>query len=209
MKAKRRRDAGRPRGEPIVDAVLMHTLNELAITGLGELSVERIARLAQVNKTSVYRRWPTRQALVAAALERVLTDVSNAIADTGSLRGDLASLLAPVVELLGSPPGVAVLRAAVSESSAAGVRELAERQLRHASTPMRAVVSRAKARGEWRAGASGEQLVFMLIGAVMHRVLLEHAALDRRWVAQLVRLAVDGVRPPPPQPRVPGAPSKR
>src|SRR5690242_7791444 len=84
----RRRDAGRPRGQPITEAVLDRTLEELASFGVAKLSVSRIARAADVNKTSVYRRWPTREALVAAALERVHERLASQLQDTGSLRGD-------------------------------------------------------------------------------------------------------------------------
>ncbi len=195
MKTTKRRDAGRSRGEPIVDAVLLHTLEELASAGLAGLSIERIAQRAEVNKTSVYRRWPTREALVSAALERMLGEVSSQIPDTGSLRGDLLGLLAPVCELIGSDLGKAVLRAAVTHSAPTGVSELALQQIKNTSKPLRAVMARARARGEWRAGADPRQVVFMLVGAVIHRALLEHAPLSRRWVSKLIDLALEGVKP--------------
>lgn len=191
-----RRDAGRARGAPVVDAVLARTLEELAAHGLEGLSVARIAEGAQVNKTSVYRRWPTREALVAAALEGVLGSVSAQAPDTGSLRGDLLGLLAPVAALLEQPVGRAVLRAALAESSAGAVGALAARQLStHTSAPVRAMVARAKARGEWRGAVPGEQLTFVLVGALLHRALLEHRALSARWLASLVDLVLEGVRP--------------
>lgn len=194
VRRKRRRDAGRARGAPIVEAVLTRTLEELATSGLAGLSVERVAQRAGVNKTSVYRRWPTKEALVAAALEGILEDVAMKAPDTGSLRGDLLGLLEPVVALVSQPIGLAVLRAALSESSASSVSALAARKLGERSTsPVCALVARARKRGEWRKGANGEQLVFMLIGAILHRVLLEHAPLSKRWLGALVDL----ITPPP------------
>lgn len=189
VRRKQRRDAGRARGAPIVEAVLTRTLEELATSGLAGLSVERVAQRAGVNKTSVYRRWPTKEALVAAALEGILEDVAMKAPDTGSLRGDLLGLLEPVVALVSQPIGLAVLRAALSESSASSVSALAARKLGERSTsPVRALVARARKRGEWRKGANGEQLIFMLIGAILHRVLLEHAPLSKRWLGSLVDL---------------------
>ncbi len=191
-----RRDAGRPRGAPIVEAVLAGTLEELAETGLEGLSVERVARRASVNKTSVYRRWPTREALVAAALEGILGSVAARVADTGSLRGDLLSLLAPVAGFLSEGTGRAVLRAALSESSASSVASLAARKLQQqATSPVGALVVRARARGEWREGVNGEQLVFVLVGAVIHRAMLEHGPLTKPWLASLVDLVLFGVIP--------------
>lgn len=55
-----RRDAGRPRGRPVVDAVLDAVVAELAEHGPDGLSVERVARRAEVNRTTVYRRWSGR-----------------------------------------------------------------------------------------------------------------------------------------------------
>jgi AcrR family transcriptional regulator len=204
MKPKKRvtrRDAGRARGAPITEAVLASTLAELATSGLEALSVERIARQAEVNKTSIYRRWPTREALVAAALEGVLDSVASRVPDTGSLRGDLLGLLEPVVDFVGQATGRAVVRAALSDSSESSVAAAAATRLsRQATHPVRALMARARARGEWRAGASGEQLVFALVGAVIHRAMLEHAGLTKRWIGSLVDLVLLGVLPREPGP---------
>jgi AcrR family transcriptional regulator len=191
-----RRDAGRARGAPIAEAVLARTLEELATAGLEGLSVERIARQAEVNKTSIYRRWPTREALVAAALAGVLDGVSARAPDTGSLRGDLLGLLEPIVDFIGQATGRAVVRAALAESAESSVAGLAaERLSRTASGPVRALMARARARGEWRAGASGEQLIFTLVGAVIHRAMLEHGDITKRWLGSLLDLVLFGVLP--------------
>jgi len=195
MPVKKRRDAGRQRGEPIVHAVLQQTLAELSAFGLDGLSVGRVATKAKVNKTSVYRRWPTREALVCAALERVLVDVAAAVPDTGSLRGDLLGLLAPVSELLTSDVGKTVLRTALAESTASSIGELVARQLEQTSKPMLAVVERARARNEWRSGVDPRQLVFLLIGACMHRTLLEHETLTMKWLGEIFDLSLEGTYP--------------
>lgn len=193
---RKRRDAGRPRGAFIVDAVLTQTLAELAIAGPDGLSVERIARQANVNKTSVYRRWSTREALVSAALKNVLASVSAQVPDTGSLRGDLLGLLDPVAQLLADGAGQALLRVALAQTSASSVAALAATQLtRQAKAPMVRLVARARARGEWRAGVDSKQLVFALVGALIHRVLLEHAPLSKRWLGSLVDLLLNGASP--------------
>lgn len=191
-----RRDAGRARGAPIAEAVLARTLEDLATAGIDGMSVERIARKAEVNKTSIYRRWPTREALVAAALERILDDVAAKAPDTGSLRGDLIGLLQPVVDFLGHAAGRAVVRAALAESSAPTVAAMAASRLAQRSAgPARALMARARSRGEWRGGVKGEQLVFTLVGALIHRAMLEHAAITKRWLGSLVDLVLLGVIP--------------
>ncbi len=86
---------------------------ELSASGIEGLSVERVAQRAGVNKTRVYRRWPTRAALVAAAMEGMLDEL-GADPDTGDLRGDLTALLRPIADFAATPDGTALLRAAMS-----------------------------------------------------------------------------------------------
>lgn len=191
-----RRDAGRPRGAPVADAVLTQTLEELAANGIEGLSVERIAQRAEVNKTSVYRRWPTREALVAAALERIADGVVAQAPDTGSLEGDLLGLLAPVVFLLEQPLGRAVLRAGMAETASTAVAALAARKFEeHAVGPVKTLMKRARARGEWRDGLGPEVVFGALVGAVVHRVMLERAPASRAWLRALVELVLRGAAP--------------
>src|SRR4051794_31864923 len=83
-------DKRRPlvRGEPVVRGVLGAALEELGRRGYGALKIDDVAMRAGVNKTTVYRRWPTKEDLVRAALLSITAD-RFVIPDTGSLRSDL------------------------------------------------------------------------------------------------------------------------
>ena len=64
--------AGAPklvRGEAIVARVLEATIEELALSGYAALALERVAARAGVNRTTIFRRWPTKPELVRAAVE--------------------------------------------------------------------------------------------------------------------------------------------
>ena len=80
-----RSDAPRRRGAPVVEQVLDLALEELARVGYHRLSVPAVAARAGLNKTSVYRRWPTKGALVGAALAGALGHDAP-LPDTGALR---------------------------------------------------------------------------------------------------------------------------
>jgi AcrR family transcriptional regulator len=191
-----RRDAGRPRGEPIAEAVLTRTLEELAAHGPEHLSVERIAKAAELNKTSVYRRWPTREALIAAALERVAAELTLHLVDTGSLRGDLLAMGTSVATFIESPAGRALARAALSEPSAPEIAAVARRRLEEdAAGAVGAMVLRAVERGEWRTDLRPDAVLGMLVGSLIHRVLFERGAVDPDWIATVVEVLSVGVSP--------------
>jgi AcrR family transcriptional regulator len=201
-KAPKRRDAGRERGVRVIEAVLQHTLSELAAHGLESLSVSRVAQLAQLNKTSVYRRWPTKEALVAAALEGILQTVGGKLVDTGSLEGDLMELLSQVAALTSQATGKAIFRAALSESVAPYVAKLAVKNLAQQTTsPVKQLVTRAKARGEWRAGLTPEQLIAPLVGAIIHRIFLEQSEPSVKWLRALLDVMLHGLLPRTKTPR--------
>jgi AcrR family transcriptional regulator len=61
--------SGRPR-DPGADALILDAALDLLIErGAGSASIEAIARRAGVAKTTVYRRWQSKEDLLAAALE--------------------------------------------------------------------------------------------------------------------------------------------
>jgi AcrR family transcriptional regulator len=189
-----RRDTGRARGKPIEQAILAATLDELSTVGLDGLSVSRVAAAAEVNKTTVYRRWPTREALVAAALEAALHELAGELIDTGSLRGDLRRLLQLVAVRLESPEGRALARAALSEQAASAVGGLARDPMVRAQAEVLALVTRAAARGEWDPCRHPPDAVLgMLTGSVMHRVLMERQPVTPEWSETIVDVVVRGL----------------
>ena len=189
-----RRDAGRPRGKPVEDAILAATLDELARHGLAGLSVARVAAAAAVNKTTVYRRWPTREALVAGALEAALRETADELTDTGSLRGDLHRMLQLVALRLGSAQGRALAHAAMSDDAAAAIGALALDPSVRPQPAALALVERAVARGEWDPARHRPDAVLgALMGGVMHRVLMERQPVDPDWAEAVVDVVVRGL----------------
>lgn len=73
--AKRRR--GRPRRQGADEDILTVTLAMLREGGYGSVTVDAVAERARVAKTTLYRRWPSKSALVAAALAPVAGDADE------------------------------------------------------------------------------------------------------------------------------------
>lgn len=187
-----RRDRGRPRGAPVVAAVLDETMRALEREGLAGVRVESVAAAAGVNKTSVYRRWPTREALVGAAIARAMERLT-APPETGSLEGDLRAIVRAVGAFLASTAGRATLAVALGgglEGSAAVPRRALEGQAVAAAL---AVFAAAAARGEGVRAEDAEGTMFTLVGAVLHRVLLERKSVGDAWAEAAVRRVLYGV----------------
>src|SRR6476620_6709836 len=75
------------RSARVVSTVLRTTLEVLGHQGYAGLRVDEIAERAGVNKTTIYRRWPTRAHLVIAALTNLATP--PVAVETGHLESDL------------------------------------------------------------------------------------------------------------------------
>jgi AcrR family transcriptional regulator len=81
----------RRRGAELEQAILDAAWAELHDVGYASLTMEAVAARAGTSKPVIYRRWPSRAALVVAAWSRQKPVRMNT-ADTGSLRSDLISL---------------------------------------------------------------------------------------------------------------------
>ena len=98
-----------PRGAPVVRAVIRATFEELAEVGYAALSIDDVARRAGVNKTTVYRRWPTKEDLVTTAL-LALPEEYFVMPNTGTIRGDLTEIAARVARIFLAVEGRAMMR---------------------------------------------------------------------------------------------------
>ncbi|MER6950458.1 TetR/AcrR family transcriptional regulator [Nonomuraea sp. NPDC000554] len=169
------------------------TLRLVAEKGYDGLTVEGVAERSGVNKTTIYRWWPSKAALLGAAL--VEADVlSFEPPDTGSLRGDLVELVEGVTRLLTEPPArdiaVAALAAAVDHPELDGRRFFADRFVRE-----REIFERAARRGELRDGIDPMLVVDLLAGAVWVRAVFRGLPLPDGFAADAVSAVLDGVTP--------------
>ena len=69
-----KRGRGRPRREGADDEILAVALAMLREEGYRAITVDGVAERAGVAKTTVYRRWPSKGALLAAAIAPLVTD---------------------------------------------------------------------------------------------------------------------------------------
>lgn len=100
------------RGQAVLDNVLDATLQLLTERGYS-FSVDDVAAAAGVHKTTIYRRWATKTALVAAAADRLATAGVPATRSADPM-ADLTALAVDVARTLRTPAGTQALRAVVA-----------------------------------------------------------------------------------------------
>jgi AcrR family transcriptional regulator len=85
--------ARRRRGVELEQAIFDAVWAELAESGYSRLTMDGVAARAQTGKQVLYRRWPSRAELVLAALRARSGSILQRVPDTGSLRGDVLTVL--------------------------------------------------------------------------------------------------------------------
>lgn len=111
--ARPRTVVSRRRGPVLERAILDAALEQLSTVGWAGLTMEGVAARARTGKAAVYRRWPSKEDLVADALTAGLPPLEDA-PDLGGIRDDLYELTRLVREAMYSRPGFA-LRAVLHE----------------------------------------------------------------------------------------------
>jgi AcrR family transcriptional regulator len=185
---------GRPRSEKARHAILEAAAELLLHRGLGAVSMDAVAERAGVSKATIYRWWPSKEMLALDALLEWAA-ASAPARDTGSLRGDLLSLVRPWVREITRQPFGRVIAALVTEAQSDP--QFAEAYRTHFVEPrreaMRAAFARAAKRGEVPADLDVEVAVDLIYGPLYHRLLHGHAPLSGRFGEAVVDMALAGI----------------
>jgi AcrR family transcriptional regulator len=176
--------------------VLAATHQLLSEAGFGGVSVDEVAKRSGVAKTTIYRHWPSRTALLLEACSSLGTKPE--VPDTGSLRGDVSALAAYVAGRLRSDRFATVLPSVID--AAERDPEIAAVHARlHAGfmAPLRAVIERARQRGELPRGAEPSDIVAAVVGPLFYRRWFSREPLDERFVKGVVERAVGAPKQKP------------
>ena len=148
MNDARKKSPGRPRSAASHQAMLKAALELLSEIGFEAMSIEAIAARARVGKTTIYRRYRSKDELVADAIESMREEVL--IPDTGTLWGDIDALIENAAQITLTPLGrQAVAMIISSASSNPGFAQIYwEKYLQPRRQAFDIVIERAKERNE-------------------------------------------------------------
>ncbi|MGW2019994.1 TetR/AcrR family transcriptional regulator [Streptomyces sp. NPDC001927] len=191
---------GRPRSAEADTAILDATRAALVELGWSKLTMGDVASRAGVAKTTLYRRWASKNELVVDAVAVLFDELE--LPDLGSLQADIENVVLQFAALLQRPETKTALMAVVAESTRdEPLRErirtsIVDRQKRLVLEGRQ----RAQERGELptdrdpRSVDSTDDLIFDVIaGAVVHRALVSAEPVDEAWVQRFTALLIGGL----------------
>jgi AcrR family transcriptional regulator len=192
---------GRPLDPELSRAILDATIEVLAEGGYGRLSLEAVAQRAGVHRPAIYRRWPTKVDLVAAAV----VSIADVLPDpaTGSARDDLVEFVRCVANRLRRDPrsrlGLMLMaELAVDPDLVALVNS---RMVWSWRGLLRTIFERGVERGELRRELAPDQLGDVVLGFLYARALSGRPQPNRRESEQFVDTLIEGLRAGPTAPR--------
>ena len=169
-------------------AVLAATYQLLTKSGLGGVSVDEVARLSGVAKTTIYRHWPSRESLLLDACSQLSS--RPLVPDTGRLLTDLETLASGAAVRLQQPWATvmtSIIDAAERDKDLAELQSRIHSQMRGAFV---AVIERAQERGELSRSHDARELVASILGPILYRRFFSRERLDEAFAKQVVNRAL-------------------
>jgi len=187
------RSPGRPRSEraerAIIEATLDLLLEEVGVAGL---SIEAVASRAGVGKTTIYRRWPNKEALIIDAMTTLKGPMPEL--PGRSVREDMLLMAQEAM-----PTGDRRYECIWNNLSGTKHRDILHRFKQAVILPRRKVMAdvlrRGVERGELRPDTDVHLVVTALVGAIMHQSKITGGDdFPDDFAEKLVDMLLEGVR---------------
>ncbi len=178
------------RGATVVNVVLKATGEELNAVGYAALRVEDVAERAGVNKTSIYRRWPTKDQLVIDALRHVYEE-QQFIPDTGDLREDMLQYIRHMIKQVKNPiPRGAMVT--LHNCSDPAIMPIARELLARARDVRVQIVQHGIERGELPATVDPEIISDLFSAPILRRLLTFGESVKPQYIEYVIDTVIAG-----------------
>ena len=194
----------RPGGRTAIttDRIAEAVVALLVERGVEECTFTNVAALAEVERSTLYRRYTNRWDMIGQALF-AHHQVDFAVVATGDFRSDMTAHLGKIASSLESHAGRAMVVAAAvarADRSVEGGRYWANRRAQ-----LQPILDAAASRGQIRKGIDPEEFFAASDGPLFFRMLIANAPIDQAFIDRVVDnlcriyCTSDGlaVRPPP------------
>jgi AcrR family transcriptional regulator len=186
---------GRPRSPAIDEAILEAAFRLMTRHGYARMSLGAVAEAAGVTKPSIYLRFPDGKAQVATEALAHARERRN-VQETGEVRADLVAHLRSFRAGVSRPFGMAMVGTVLAEEH--NTPQLLAFFRRHVIEPrrvmLRAVLARARDRGQIRADTDIEMVAQLIVGAY-YAQYLAGVPFRKDWDERVVDSVLNGLRP--------------
>jgi len=193
QKLKERKTTGAQksgRASRVINDVLSATCEELDQVGYAQLSVEDVATRAGVNKTTIYRRWPTKSELVVNAIREYYKQ-SQEFPDTGTLKQDLLEYVRLATTRIQNPMARGAM-VALNNFTDPALQPLAEELLSDARNVRTSIVKRAVDRGELPKHTDCALIGEMFSAPIMRKLLTLGETVAPSYVESVIDIVIAG-----------------
>jgi AcrR family transcriptional regulator len=182
------------RSARVREAVLSAVLHELEVNGYAGLSVEAVASRAGVNKTTVYRRWPTLDDLLVDALMTWSEEALPGQA-TGNIETDLLTLGRELADQLNGGIGRQIVAVVLTSGlRSPQLREATRRYFEQQAVRAAPIVAQAIDRGELPANTDANALLTTFRAPLFYRLVTTGDPIDEASVAQTTNVTLAAAR---------------
>lgn len=194
------RARGRPRRVEASKAILEATLELLAERGVHATTMDAIAERAKVGKTTIYRRWCSKEDLIIDSLVDFTAELELPVGN-GDFRALLLEHVRAVARLFSGPLTGRILAGLLGEleHNPRFAQAYAERVVAPLRGPLVALLTTARVSGQLRPDADPEQVADLLVGPAFLRMLFPFGLPDvaPTYPERLLDAIWDGIGPPP------------
>jgi hypothetical protein len=178
-------EAGDARVAKSKKAVMAATLQLLGEQGLGGVSVDEVSKRSGVAKTTIYRHWSGREALLVDACSTM--GAKPEAPDTGSFKGDLTAIVTRMAGRLRSDKWASILPSVIDAAERDPQLAAVHTRL-HAGfmSPLYTVIERAKSKGELPKDMDASEVVASVVGPLFYRRWFSRQPLDEGFVKGIV-----------------------
>jgi AcrR family transcriptional regulator len=179
--------ARRRRGQELEDALLDAAWNELSERGYGAFTFEAVAERAGTSRPVLNRRWKTRTELVVAAVRHNAEKDRFPLPDTGTLRGDIISMLEQANDRrLQAATVIQVQLGVYFQETGTGLADLRAEMLGDRIEGIDVIMKRAMDRGEIPARELPPRVVSVPFDLVRHQIMMTLKPLSHDAILEIV-----------------------
>jgi TetR/AcrR family transcriptional regulator, regulator of autoinduction and epiphytic fitness len=187
-----------PRLDPRIErsriVILRAAVDELADSGYGAFTIEAVAARARVGKSTIYRHWPDKLALIADAFETFHEQMVPSL-ETRSPRESVELLIRHVAEIVVDSTFTRCIPALIEGAERdARVRAFHHRYSAERRQALVDLIGQGIASGDFPPGLDPELATIALLGPIFYSRLMSDEPLDPERAAELVAVVLGPAR---------------